>query len=290
MNLYIDDHNEIELRANQEDGLQLRAGDTINLGSSDYNDLTNKPSINGTELVGDVSLEDIGAASADDIPTKVSDLENDAGYITEDDIPPLVTNLGYIDPEPYEEDVTLFMNTLTDSGFYKFTFGGDDLTYFVAVQAFYMEGNDITLVNQHYWGDEEGPITEYIRAFVLEGDEVVDEQTTAYMTMESAITTFASKSHVHFRTATAALSVWDYCAGSQILFTTDSPILFTDTRTPRHAWLIETTATMTAPNRRLIKITDLHDASVFYQRSGAYSNGVITWGDWYKYPGTVYTP
>ena len=289
MNIRVDDNNEVLLGV-QTDEIDLRAGDTINIGTSDYEDLTNKPSINGTELVGDVSLEDIGAASIDDIPTKVSELENNAGYITEDDIPPLVTDLGYIDPEEYEEDVYVFMNTLTENGFYRFTFGGDDLTYFVAVQSFYLEGSEITLVNQHYWGDEEGPITEYIRAITLEGDEVVDEQTTAYVTMEGAVNAFASKSHVHYRTASASLSVWDYCNGNQISLATDSPILYTDMRTPRHAWLIETTTTVTAPNRRFIRLTDLHDASVFYQRSGAYSNGNITWDDWYKFSGTVYTP
>ena len=96
--------------------------------------------------------------------------------------------------------------------------------------------------------------------------------------------------HVHYRTATASLSVWDYCNGSQISFTTDAPILYTDLRTPRHAWLIETTATLSAPNRRFIRLTDLHDASKIYQRSGTYANGSITWEDWYKYGGEVFTP
>ena len=213
-----------------------------------------------------------------EIPTLLSDLENDKGFITEDDIPPLVTDLGHIDSEPYEEDVSLFLNTLTESGFYKFVFEGDDLTYFVQVQSVYIE--DITLVNQHYWSDEEGPIAEYIRAIALEGDEVIGEQSTSFITMESAVDAFASKSHVHYRTVTAALSVWDYCDGSQISFTTDSPILYTDTNTPRHLWLIETTASSTSPNKRFIRLTDLHDASVIYQRSGTYSNGVITWGEW----------
>lgn len=224
------------------------------------------------------------------VPTNVSAFNNDAGYITASDIPPLVTDLGYIDPEPYEEDLSMYMNTLKASGFYKFVFGGDDLTYFVAVQAFYMEDIDITLVNQHYWGDEEGPIAEYVRAFVLEGDEVVDELWTSYLTLDSAVDTFASKSHVHYRTASASLSVWDYCNGSQISFVTDAPILYTDTREPRHAWLIETTMTLARPNRRFIRLTDLQDASVIYQRSGEYSNGVIAWGDWYKYGGEVFTP
>lgn len=305
MNIHVDDNNEVLLGV-QTDEIDLRAGDTTILGSSDYNDLTNKPSIEGVELVGDVSLDDLGAACAEDIPTDVSELINDAGYITasdippipektsdllndsgfitEDDIPPVVNDLGYIDPEPYEEDVFVYMNTLTESGFYKFVFGGDDLTFFVAVQAVYLEDSDTTLVNQHYWGDEEGPITEYIRAIVLESDEVVDEQTTAYMTMDGATNAFASKSHVHYRTATASLSVWDYCDGSQISFVTDAPILYTDTRTPRHAWLIETTATVSSPNARFIRLTDLEDASHFFMRSGTYSNGVITWGNWEEYP------
>lgn len=32
-------------------------------GTKDYNQLTNKPTINGTALQGDLTLEDIGAAS-----------------------------------------------------------------------------------------------------------------------------------------------------------------------------------------------------------------------------------
>ena len=43
-------------------------------GSDSYNDLTDKPSINGIELIGDVEL---------DIPTKTSELENDSGFATE---------------------------------------------------------------------------------------------------------------------------------------------------------------------------------------------------------------
>ena len=203
-------------------------------------------------------------------------------------IPPLVTNLGYIDPEQYEEDIYLFMNTLTENGFYYFTFGGDDFSYIVQVEAIDYDGT--LLVNQHYWGDEEGPISEYVRAVAIEEGEVVEELTTNYITMDSAGDAFASKSHVHFRTASAALSVWDYCNGNQITFTTDSPIMYTDTRTPRHAWLIETTATLLSPNIRFIRLTDLQDASVIYQRSGTYSNGVITWGNWYKYGGEIFTP
>lgn len=52
-------------------------------GTTDYNDLTNKPTINGVTLESGLSISDIGGASADDIPTKTSDLTNDSGFITE---------------------------------------------------------------------------------------------------------------------------------------------------------------------------------------------------------------
>lgn len=51
-------------------------------GTTDYTDLTNKPQINNVTLNGNKSLSDIGAAAAGDIPTKVSQLQNDSGFIT----------------------------------------------------------------------------------------------------------------------------------------------------------------------------------------------------------------
>lgn len=51
-------------------------------GTSDYSDLTNKPSINNVTLTGNKSLADLGIAAASAVPTKTSDLTNDSGYIT----------------------------------------------------------------------------------------------------------------------------------------------------------------------------------------------------------------
>lgn len=63
MNIQVDDNNEVLLGV-QTDEIDLRAGDTINLGSSDYssdyNDLTNKPSINNVVLEGNKTLKQIG--------------------------------------------------------------------------------------------------------------------------------------------------------------------------------------------------------------------------------------
>lgn len=57
-------------------------------GTKNYVELENKPLINNIELVGNKTLEELGIqklgeyASPSDIPTKVSELENDKGYLS----------------------------------------------------------------------------------------------------------------------------------------------------------------------------------------------------------------
>lgn len=51
-------------------------------GTSNYNDLTNKPSINGVTLSGDKSTSDLGIVIPT-VPTNVSAFTNDAGYIND---------------------------------------------------------------------------------------------------------------------------------------------------------------------------------------------------------------
>ena len=80
MKLIIDDHNEADLSVADSNEVSIKASDVINIAVRSYNKLEDKPSIEGVELVGDVSLTEIGAATEADIPTKVSQLDNDAGY------------------------------------------------------------------------------------------------------------------------------------------------------------------------------------------------------------------
>ena len=61
-----------------------------------YNWLTDLPSINGVTIQGDLTLEDLDII----IPTKVSELENDAGYVTEEDL----TDRFYTKDEVYNKD------------------------------------------------------------------------------------------------------------------------------------------------------------------------------------------
>lgn len=60
-------------------------------GASDYDDLTNKPSINDVTLEGNLSTSDLGIT----IPENTSDLTNDSGFITNSD---LTTALGDYTP------------------------------------------------------------------------------------------------------------------------------------------------------------------------------------------------
>lgn len=463
MNIHVDDNNEVLLGV-QTDEIDLRAGDTINLGSSDYNDLTNKPSIEGVELVGDVSLEDLGVAYAEDIPTDVSELNNDAGYIkspnvvyctcdtaagtaakvativsgtltelhagdqaivkftntntasnptlniagtgakaikrygttavgttqatswtagasfaciydganwalvswintayseiseanitngtssstglisgrrakkaveafapvkdvevdgesvvvdgvaeitmptiptdvselindagyiTEDDIPPLVTDLGYVDAEGYDYDVYAFFDTLLASGEYKFVWGdGDDFEYFVVAESLLDEdGNGY--VYQKYWYTEEGSKYLYHRSAKYEDGEIVDSYIDNYLTLNEASSMFASSNHAHYESVNKAKSVWDYCNSSELSFNNSKPFMIYKDSLNDENWLIEKYIPLSRPADRFIRVTALADSSAIYQRSGVYNNGTIVWDDWYKYTGTVFTP
>lgn len=63
-------------------------GDRGPAGTTNYTDMTNKPSINNVTLEGDKTSEDLGLqpagdyATRSDIPTELSDLTNDSGFIT----------------------------------------------------------------------------------------------------------------------------------------------------------------------------------------------------------------
>lgn len=123
MKLKVVDNNGAKLSVNGNDSANIKAGDVIDLGTKSYDQLTDKPKIEGFEIAGDVSLDDINAYSQDTIndllsdkvnadelaevatsgsyndledkptipvvPTKLSAFENDPGFIT-----------GYIETDP----------------------------------------------------------------------------------------------------------------------------------------------------------------------------------------------
>ena len=109
MKLKVNDNNTVPLSVGDNNGIGMRAGDTIDRGVKDYNYLDNKPQIEGVELVGNKTLDDLDAytqsevdsllsskADSDDIPTKTSQLQNDSGYITDAGVTSFNGNTGAV--------------------------------------------------------------------------------------------------------------------------------------------------------------------------------------------------
>lgn len=87
--LTIADNDSVNLGVNTEESVSLSAGSTTVVSVNDYEDLRNKPSIEGVEIVGDVSLNDLHGYTQNQIDTKlsnkadVSDIPSLDGYATE---------------------------------------------------------------------------------------------------------------------------------------------------------------------------------------------------------------
>ena len=281
MKIKIKDNNEVKFGVRPSDNIKLSAGDVISAGSSDYEQLENLPSIEGVTLIGDISLEEIGAASESDIPVDVSELNNDAGYITAADIPPEVTDLGNINPSEYEDDRDVFLNTLLEDGAYRFVWeDGDDFEYYVVVESMLDKG----YVYQKYWYSEEGSKYLYNCSLTVEDGEVVDRYEDNYVTLNDAIGMFATKSHGHFESKSDNMSVFDWCDTNGLTFDNAKPfIIYTDTLNSKN-WIIERYATLRSPNYRFIRVYDMSDASHFYMRSGSIVGNTTVWGAWKEYP------
>lgn len=86
MILNIDNDTPVELGI-QDESISLRTGEVVNIGTSDYEELDNKPQINDIELVGDLSSEDIGVADRVHTHTKsqITDLPSLAIVATSGD-------------------------------------------------------------------------------------------------------------------------------------------------------------------------------------------------------------
>lgn len=75
--------DELNVMIEEEQTLNVKLeNDSINTGTSNYEELSNKPKINNVELSGNKSLSDLGI-DIPTVPTNVSAFTNDAGYLTE---------------------------------------------------------------------------------------------------------------------------------------------------------------------------------------------------------------
>lgn len=247
MNIHVDDNNEVLLGV-QTDEIDLRVGDTISTGG------VTDVEVNGESVVSD--------------------------GVAEITIPPLVTDLGNIDPSEYDDDREAFLNTLLQDGTYRFVWeDGDDYEYYVVVETMLDNG----YVYQKYWYSEEGSSILYQCALVIEDGEVIERSEDNYMTLNDASNMFAIKAHTHYESKNGAMSVFDWCDTSDLKFDNAKPfILYTDTLNSKN-WIIERYTTVRSPNYRFIRVYDMGDSSHFYIRSGSYSGSSTTWGAWKEY-------
>lgn len=101
-------------------------------GTNDYDELINKPEINGVELSGDKSLSDLGIIiptatseltndsgfiTSANVPTKTSDLTNDSGFLTSSDVAAVAISGDYDDLTNKPTIPTLTSQLSNDSGF-----------------------------------------------------------------------------------------------------------------------------------------------------------------------------
>lgn len=264
-----------------------------NINAPGFSDIPQKTS----ELENDsgfITAEDIPS-----VPTKTSELQNDSGFITADDIPSapvqsvngqtgavkltnLVQDLGYIDGEAYDWDIEAFLNTLTESGSYTFLW--DEFRYGINIEA--LEVDETTTIQQIYWGTEEGGSTIYYRNLAIENGEIVQSYITQYMTFDEVSGAFARITHNHVRFATQSQSIWNYC--NTVAMTNITPIVIYFDSSTNKTYLIE----IFVSNRqhKMQRVTEMNDMAYFCQRSSYYYSGAEHWGNWYKFTGEVYTP
>lgn len=247
---------------------------------------------------------DSGFITAEDIPsvpTKTSELQNDSGFITADDIPSapvqsvngqtgavkltnLVQDLGTIDGDAYDWDLDGYLNTLQESGSYTFLW--DEFKYFVDIKALEVDGT--TTVQQIFWGTEEGSGNTAYRNIVVENGEILSADTITYLTFQEANSAFSRNTHVHYRTDFKSTSVWDYC--NTVAMQNANPIVIYFDLSTNKTYVIETYVGVRQPVYKMQKVTEMNDTSCFYQRSSYYYSGAEHWGNWYKFTGEVYTP
>ena len=96
------------MSARDEQHLYSLPYEQIPMSSNNYNDLQNLPKVNNVTLKGDKSLSDLG------IPTKTSELTNDAGFITSSSVPTKVSELTNDSQFTTKTYVDNAINSITD--------------------------------------------------------------------------------------------------------------------------------------------------------------------------------
>lgn len=73
MRLTVEDNNQIGMTVFDSDVIEAKTGDAVDIGTKSYDKLTDKPSIEGVTLEGEMSLSDIGAYTKSEINTQMAE-------------------------------------------------------------------------------------------------------------------------------------------------------------------------------------------------------------------------
>lgn len=106
-----------------QESVEVYDGDAGSGGTNSYENLNNKPSINGIELIGDKTLEQLGAFSGSyndledtpTIPTSTSQLTNDSGFTTTSYVDGEITSLRTMTNE-FLQGMNTRINSLEQNG------------------------------------------------------------------------------------------------------------------------------------------------------------------------------
>lgn len=156
------------LNASEPNTAKFNIQDYVRFGgggsTSDYEDLSNKPSINGETLVGDKTAAQLGLMP----------------YI----------DLGTFNVEDFDWDYWEYLNTITETGFYKAHEEMDGFDYFVRVE----RAGDA--IYQEVWSTEENGFARYIRTGAYWGEEWHWDQHSTWMTGAAIAANYYNKSAV----------------------------------------------------------------------------------------------
>lgn len=165
------------------------------LCTADYEELENKPSINGVTLDGNKTTEDLG------IEAGVSSWNGQTGNVTFSETDPTVPSwakqptkptytaaevgafpyedLGSFDIEEYDWDIWTYLENMTESGFFKAFEEQDGFDYFFRVER---AGDS---VYQELWSSEENSTIRYARSGYFDGTEWNFNPTVTWATNQS---------------------------------------------------------------------------------------------------------
>lgn len=199
-----------------------------------------------------------------------------------------IIDLGEIDLNDYQGDISRFLDTLTENNIYIF-YDSEDNFYWL-VDVYRMDNGSM---GQEYWNTEEGYLSKYYREGYYDEDEdmFVLNNETQYLTPYAASLSYATKNHSHFSTISTSKDIRAYL-GSYTNYTVKD--LRVTSSANKHVYItkVDYNHYSTTSGMRYVRYQeyyDIEEPNKIYKRMGTGAtssfSSAITWGDWYVFEG-----